>query len=429
MVFVNDMIAASFAIQLKDLEQHIHCSRLNNSPELGFAQYVCVRFNVSGLLTEILIERWPSNKILRHAPELALVGYELALKRGRLCENLQEQWLTGYERVISKELFPADRQSFVYRPIEVLGIALGISTFSISSRGHFSRFFEILEHLENENKMDDWSTGIYGLAAETVGKAWKLAINPQFENLSVEVLALIKILLDIYPNSRMLSSVVEQKDNLILSLLSKCATSEISLCGVDRATVVYCVLKEAIHQHIKSDYEKSWPVNRQAIDALNIVVNLCKRFPLFVRQIQERRKDVAVQGDGKKQPRSTIGIKDEYDVQDALHAILRLHFDDVRPEEWVPSYAATQSRMDFLLKQEKIVIETKMTRDNIGQKEIVEQLAVDKERYRAHPDCKMLVCFVYDPSCRCKNPVALENDTRLEGEGLRVIVIVAPKGL
>jgi REase_DpnII-MboI len=34
-----------------------------------------------------------------------------------------------------------------------------------------------------------------------------------------------------------------------------------------------------------------------------------------------------------------MDIKDEYDVQDLLHAILRAFFDDVRPEEFVPSYA------------------------------------------------------------------------------------------
>jgi REase_DpnII-MboI len=31
--------------------------------------------------------------------------------------------------------------------------------------------------------------------------------------------------------------------------------------------------------------------------------------------------------------RAPFEIKDEYDVQDFLHAILKLHFDDVRPEE------------------------------------------------------------------------------------------------
>jgi hypothetical protein len=32
-------------------------------------------------------------------------------------------------------------------------------------------------------------------------------------------------------------------------------------------------------------------------------------------------------------------LKDEYDVQDLLYALLRIFFDDVRPEEWTPSFA------------------------------------------------------------------------------------------
>jgi len=46
-----------------------------------------------------------------------------------------------------------------------------------------------------------------------------------------------------------------------------------------------------------------------------------------------------------------LEIRDEYDVQNLLHAILKLHFEDIRPEEWAPSYAASSKRMDFLLAQ------------------------------------------------------------------------------
>lgn len=54
--------------------------------------------------------------------------------------------------------------------------------------------------------------------------------------------------------------------------------------------------------------------------------------------------------------RPSIDINDEYDVQDILHTFLKLHFDDIRPEEWTPSYAGSASRVDFLLKQEKSLL-------------------------------------------------------------------------
>lgn len=108
--------------------------------------------------------------------------------------------------------------------------------------------------------------------------------------------------------------------------------------------------------------------------------------------------------------RNTLDIEDEYDVQDLLYAILNLFFDDVRKEEYVPSYAGKASRMDFLLKNEEIVIETKKTRNNLKDKEIGEQLIIDIARYRIHPNCKKLICFVYDPEGRIANPIGITND-------------------
>jgi hypothetical protein len=49
--------------------------------------------------------------------------------------------------------------------------------------------------------------------------------------------------------------------------------------------------------------------------------------------------------------------------------------------------------MDLLLKHEQIVIETKMTRDNLGQRKVAEELAIDKELYRSHQDCRTLGAY------------------------------------
>ena len=107
---------------------------------------------------------------------------------------------------------------------------------------------------------------------------------------------------------------------------------------------------------------------------------------------------------------------DEYDVQDLLRALLALYFDDVRPEEWTPSYAGGASRMDFLLKRESVVIEVKKTRPGLTDKEVGDQLIIDSQRYKINQDCRHLICFVYDPEFRMVNPEALANDL----SGLRV---------
>jgi hypothetical protein len=151
-------------------------------------------------------------------------------------------------------------------------------------------------------------------------------------------------------------------------------------------------------------------------DCLSIVEKICNRFDLVVRQLRSRHDN-----------RDTLDVKDEYDVQDLLHSILMLEFDDIRPEEVTPSCAGSSSRMDFLLKQEQTVIEVKKTRNRLGDKEVGEQLIIDIERYRTHLDCKTLICFVYDPEGEIKNPRGIENDLSGNRDGLIVKVIVAPK--
>jgi len=66
--------------------------------------------------------------------------------------------------------------------------------------------------------------------------------------------------------------------------------------------------------------------------------------------------------------------------------------------------------MDFLLKNEKIVIEAKKTRKGLGPKEVSDQIIIDIARYKEHSDCELLICFIYDPEGRISNPVGLKND-------------------
>jgi hypothetical protein len=145
------------------------------------------------------------------------------------------------------------------------------------------------------------------------------------------------------------------------------------------------------------------------------ITKLCERFHQVARQLRSRHGN-----------RQTLDVQDEYDVQDLFHSLLHLDFSDVRTEEWTPSYAGMASRMDFLLKQEGIVIEIKKTRQGLHAKELGSQLIEDIARYQTHPDCDALVCFVYDPEGLISNPRGIENDlNRTEGD-LSVRVLIRP---
>jgi REase_DpnII-MboI len=151
-------------------------------------------------------------------------------------------------------------------------------------------------------------------------------------------------------------------------------------------------------------------------DWLTILSRICSRFNIVARQMRARYQE-----------RPTLEVNDEYDVQDMLHALLRVDFEDIRAEEWTPSYAGGSSRMDFLLKDEQAVVEVKKTRSTLKEKDIGGQLLIDIQRYQEHPACKTLVCFIYDPEGLIGNPRGLINDLQKQStDKIKVIVIINP---
>lgn len=171
---------------------------------------------------------------------------------------------------------------------------------------------------------------------------------------------------------------------------------------------------QGILDALMETHETTNEINQDPLERLK---KICMKFHIVARQLRARHDN-----------RTTLDVSDEYDVQDLFHALLKIDFDDVRKEEWTPSYAGSSSRMDFLLKNEKLVLETKKTRNGLGPKEVGDQLLIDIERYRQHSDCKTLFCFVYDPEGKITNPDGIERDLSKQTNGMNVIVFITPKG-
>lgn len=195
------------------------------------------------------------------------------------------------------------------------------------------------------------------------------------------------------------------------SLTADTAYTKAYMRGLDEANSILQSLIQEIDEYWPGDLAKA------SSSALLSVENLCNRFHLVVRQLKSRHDQ-----------RTRLAVDDEYDVQDLFRALLMVHFDDIRGEEWTPSYAGGSSRMDFLLKEHRIVVEAKKTRRGLGQKELGEQLIVDIGKYGAHPDCGTLCCFVYDPDGIVGNPKGIEKDLSGTKNGLAVRVFIRPTG-
>ena len=118
--------------------------------------------------------------------------------------------------------------------------------------------------------------------------------------------------------------------------------------GIKSAISVLSSFIDEINEYWDEKESDKTFVESSAVAQIKLII---RKFDSIVRKLQLRYSN-----------RSTIEINDEYDVQDLFSALLCLYFEDIRPEEYTPSYAGSASRVDFLLKKEKIVIEIKKTR-------------------------------------------------------------------
>lgn len=346
---------------------------------------------------------FPIKGSLRHTPELATYGYLL----GTASDQDINVWLDAIDHLRGRDIFPQDRQSFIYNPVEVLGIANGLSLQDIKDDRR-TWFIDIIRRgFSTQQFRSPMSILSAHIALRLLDP--NISENQNIDNIELSHLSLGEIILVMgidfaFPN---LSPVAPT--DLEYELLDKVLTQRITINDAVEAATIY-----AFSLRVKTQLLAPQSI----IDDFEKIIILCRRFPLFANTMRARQKG-----------RNPFIVSDEYDVQDLLHAILRLHYDDVRPEEYSPSYAGKHSRVDFFLPRERMIIEAKMTRKGLGQKEVIDQLLIDVGRYSKVERVDNLVCIIYDPERYCTNPKAIEDDVENSGGRLKVRVVVCPQGI
>lgn len=345
----------------------------------------------------------PAAARLRITPEISAYGYLL----DQINPEGQAEWCNAIDHLRGREMYPPDRQTFAFNPLEIVGIAAGLSTLPPSDDRRLWLVDSILRGFAAGHFRTPLSLfGATAAVAIVDHDALRRLPTQTFDipNLSVaELLLMAGIDLAFRYLGPDLTQAIES------ALLDCILTRQIVLNDVTEATAAYI---SALRIRDRTLAPKAM------MDDLEKVLILCRRFPLLSDTLRKRY--------GGRPP---LEITDEYDVQDLLHGILRLHFDDVRPEEYTPSYAGKHSRVDFLLPRERLVIEAKMTRDGLGQKDVIDQLLIDVGRYSKMDHVDTLVCLVFDPDRKCANPKGIESDVENSGGRLKVRVVVCPQAV
>jgi REase_DpnII-MboI len=150
------------------------------------------------------------------------------------------------------------------------------------------------------------------------------------------------------------------------------------------------------------------------LEALELLERVTRRLPISFAVMRRM-----------VQKRPGMDVADEYDVQRILQAILVTLFEEVESEEPTPKKAGVSSRLDFLLKRERIAVETKMVGRNLTVAKLHDDLAKDILYFRAHSHAGSLFIFIYDPDRKIMNSAGFEAGLHSDSDEFPVRVVVA----
>jgi hypothetical protein len=327
------------------------------------------------------------------------------------------RWREGLRRLSRREAFTRDHQTFVFRPAELVGITLGVQATESQGTALREWLVKVVTQLPSEvPKTSAWNLMWNSYAASLLGIACSDPLPAPLSEFETVEIALALVLATSAVSLTNPGFATLSRADLEKELLRRIAFSSVDERQSERLAVLYTGLSLAVRSQLERHLSDSDGLRGGTRDALQVLEVLSRNFERCVRALQKRHAD-----------RPALEMNDEYDVQDLMHALLLLHFDVVIPEDTMPARAGNKSRLDFLLKRERVVVETKMTRNSLRQSETHDELVADRDRYKTHPDCDVLVCFVYDPQRRFHNPSAFELDLNSDEDRPRMRVFVCPR--
>ncbi len=171
------------------------------------------------------------------------------------------------------------------------------------------------------------------------------------------------------------------------------------------------LLEEIESQFLKVKYISKTPEE--------VLRDIFYNFPNAVQKIiKDRRKN-----------HTEFEIRDEYDVQDILYVVIKSIFPNMRDEDPIPKVGGKSTKIDLILRDEKILVEVKMIKErDSNETHFIEQLKVDFESYHQCSWLEKLFCFVYDPFKKTRDISNFKdlNGKRVKGEhnyNVEVIVV------
>ena len=291
------------------------------SPEAGFLDHLQ---STSGKPTP---RRSLATERLEETPMLASAGYQYTNSTFSRPATYDNEWARHFRRLAQRQAFPLDRESYFFRPLDLLGICIGAQHCPALTDDDRKWLQQVLR--DGATRLPEHARSHYlgATAAAQLGITWTMHSTPRVQDLSLASLGLLYWITTQEGLAASIGLTLTAKD-LAVIILQQAFTAQNSYDDLADAGLILHATEAIVDRAIQARVEETWaaPRNRQAAQAL--VRTICERFTVVANTLTHRHDN-----------RSTLAITDEYDVQDLLEALLKLHFTDVRPEEWTPSYA------------------------------------------------------------------------------------------
>lgn len=168
MVPMNTVIVQSFSAELNRLAGLICDTASWPSPGTGLALHL---MDLSGgeidQATVLKCTGFPRGP-LDAAPAAATAGYAMCRMAPR--EEELRRWKEAIARLTRRDPFPRDRQTFAYRPSELVGLALGARRLEAQEVGAASWLRTVIEQLPSRKPQEGvWSVLLYHYSAVLLG--------------------------------------------------------------------------------------------------------------------------------------------------------------------------------------------------------------------------------------------------------------------
>lgn len=242
---MKNHLSISYGLQLDSFSKGISTEWNWPSPGAGFAAYLAV---LSGITLPSGCEITPlsSNHLARleEAPLLASVGYAFALGLLKDAVTLQA-WKAGMERLQYRRTFTNDRESFVYRPLELLGITLGVAHCPEISATISEWLCKTLQRAASDLSADSLFSNIIGAWSASIGgDRWDRVHLPTLNDLNPVELALSFWTVNLHPE--LLTGEHPTIELLSSEIGKRFALTQISETDVARGFLLYSSLRSSL---------------------------------------------------------------------------------------------------------------------------------------------------------------------------------------